>query len=668
VLSRLLSPRSVAVVGASERPGSYGAETLLNLRRLGFEGEVWGVNRRRSSVFGLPCFPSLSSLPGVPDAVVVAIPAAGVPAVIEEAGSLGCGGAVVYAAGFGESSGADLEEALRAAARRYGLPVCGPNCDGLIALHSRAALWGDALACPMPGHVALVSQSGNLVVNALATRRGLRLHTAVSSGNEAVVTTPDWIEHLAREPDVRSIAVLMEADGDGARLCEALAVCADEGVGVAVLKVGASSVGAAAAAAHTGALAGDHRIFRALIEEAGAAWADDVHDLLELAKALAVRRPRPARRGLAILTCSGGDSGLGADEAARRGLSLPAFAPATGDALRARLPAAATVANPLDYTALIWGEADTLRDIVATVGGDPEVGQVLVFYDRPAGIDGAAAASWDAVEEGILAGAAACDVPVTVASTLPELLDDEAAWRFQSAGVAAVAGLRTGVACAVLPALDAARLREIASVRVRRGGPGRWLAEHEAKALLRACGVPVVRGHLALNEGEARAALSDLGGAVAVKASSAEVRHKTANGALVLDLRDPDEVGAAWSRIRGLSSPSVLVEEMAPPGVELLVSVRTDAVVPALIVGLGGIWTEAHDDIAIVPLPAGVARVTAAIESLRAPIDPRHAAPIATAIAEAALAHDLELLECNPVIVHPDGAVVVDAVAKEVTA
>jgi acetate---CoA ligase (ADP-forming) len=137
---------------------------------------------------------------------------------------------------------------------------------------------------------------------------------------------------------------------------------------------------------------------------------------------------------------------------------------------------------------------------------------------------------------------------------------------------------------------------------------------------------------------------------------------------LVLDLRDPDEVGAAWSRIRGLSSPSVLVEEMAPPGVELLVSVRTDAVVPAVIVGLGGIWTEAHDDIAIVPLPAGVARVTAAIESLRAPIDPRHAAPIATAIAEAALAHDLELLECNPVIVHPDGAVVVDAVAKEVSA
>ena len=200
------------------------------------------------------------------------------------------------------------------------------------------------------------------------------------------------------------------------------------------------------------------------------------------------------------------------------------------------------MANPLDYTALIWGEADTLRDIVAAVGADPGIGEVLVFYDRPAGIEGAMAESWDAVEEGILAGAAACDVPVTVASTLPELLDDEAAWRFQSAGVAAVAGLRTGVACVGLPSLDGARLREIASVRARRG-PGRWLAEHEAKAFLRARGVPVVRGLLALNEGEARAALADLGGAVAVKASSPEVRHKTRNGALALDIRDR---GRGW--------------------------------------------------------------------------------------------------------------------------
>jgi acyl-CoA synthetase (NDP forming) len=679
-VDRLLHPSSVAVVGASDRPDSYASETLLNLERLGFEGEVWGVNPRRSSVHGRPCFPSLADVPAVPDAVVVAIPAAGVPAVVEEAGSIGAGGAVVYAAGFGETpDGAALEDALRAAARRWSLPVCGPNCDGLIALHSRAALWGDALAAPEPGPVALVSQSGNLVVNALATRRGLRLHTAISSGNEAVVTTPDWIEVLAREEGVRSIALLIEADGDGARLCEALAACADAGVRVAVLKVGASAAGAAAAAAHTGAVAGDHRVFRALVEEAGAAWAADVHDLLELAKALAVRRPSGGAGGTAILTCSGGDSGLGADEAARVGLPLPPLAPETISALRARLPAAATVANPLDYTAMIWGQVDTLRDLIRTVGEDPAIGQTLIFYDRPPGISGGSLASWEAVEEGILAGAAVSPVPVMVAATLPELLDDAAAWRFCESGVPAVAGLRTGVAVAAAlaaPPPDPARLREIAAT-ARPVSAGRWLAEHEAKELLRLRGVPVVRGRLALTEDDAVAVWRDLGGPVALKVSAPEMRHKTANGALALDVREEAAVREAFRRLGAVSdripitdnptnsatplNAAVLVEQMAPPGVELLIAVRRDAVIPALVIGLGGIHVEALDRVAIVPLPADAARIERALGALKAP---QQAARIVEEIAEAA--DGLALLECNPVLIHRDGAVVVDAIAKEV--
>jgi acyl-CoA synthetase (NDP forming) len=678
-VDRLLHPRSVAVVGASDRPESYASETLLNLARMGFEGEVWGVNPGRASAHGVPCFPALGDLPSAPDAVVVAIPAAGVPAVIEEAGALGCGGAVVYAAGFGETAaGVALEDSLRDAARRWSLPVCGPNCDGLISLHARAALWGDALAAPEPGPVALVSQSGNLVVNALATRRGLRLHTAISSGNQAVVTTPDWVEVLAREDGVRSIALLIEEDGDGARLCEALAVCADRGVGVAVLKVGASAAGAAAAAAHTGAVAGDHRVFRALVEEAGAAWAADVHDLLELAKALAVRDARPRGGGTAILTCSGGDSGLGADEAARVGLPLPPLSADTVDALRDLLPAAATVGNPLDYTAMIWGEVDTLRELIRTVGEDPAIGHVLVFYDRPPGISGASLASWAAVEEGILAGAAVSPVPVMVAATLPELLDDASAWRFCEAGIPAVAGLRTGVAVAAAlaaPLADPARLRAIAA-EAGTVSAGRWLAEHEAKELLRGRGVPVVDGRVALKEDDAVEIWRDLGGPVALKVSAPEMRHKTANGAIALDVRDEPGVRAAFRRLgavevrlaqpdspNGAASPSagVLVETMAAPGVELLVAVRRDAVVPALVLGLGGIHVEALDAVAILPLPLDAERLRRAIRTLGAP---PHTAEIATRIADAA--EGLALLECNPVLIHSDGAVVVDAIAQEV--
>jgi acetyl-CoA synthetase len=688
-LSRIFHPRSIAVVGATDHGDAYGSQTLLNLAAVGFPGDVWGVNPRRTEAHGVECFPSLADLPGVPDAVVVAIPAAGVPAVVEAAGALGCGAAVVFAAGFREGGNANLEHELRDAALRHALPVCGPNCDGLIALHTRAALWGDALVPQEPGHVALVSQSGNLAVNALAARRGLRLHTAISSGNETVLTTPDYVEHLASEPEVRSVALLIEADGDGARLCDALAACADAGVGVAVLKVGASAVGAAAAAAHTGAVAGDHRVFRALVEEAGAAWATDPHDLLELAKALAVRGARPRGSGLAILTCSGGDSGLGADEADRLGLRLPAFTTATATALRERLPPTATIANPLDYTAMIWGDRAWQRDLVGIVGEDSGIDQVLVFYDHPPGLDGASGQSWQAVEDGILDGAEATTATVLVAATLPELLDDAAAWRFAEAGVPVVAGLRTGLACAAAlqaPPADATRLREMAAAcRVSAAGPGpgpgsagplcdlppragRWLAEHEAKALLRAAGIAVVDGRLVAGEDDAVAALAELGGPVAVKRSSADLRHKTEAGALALDVAAEPGVRAAYRAVASRNGAgAVLVERMAAPGAELIVAVRRDAVVPVLVIGLGGVYAEALDDIALIPLPATPERVHAELALLRGAAlldgtDLAAAARLATALTEIP---GLDLIECNPVLVHQRGAVVVDATAKE---
>jgi acetate---CoA ligase (ADP-forming) len=684
-LSRLLHPRTIAVVGATDREGSYAGETLLNLKRLGYEGTVWGVNPGRTEAHGVPCFASLSELPAPADAVVVAIPAAGVPAAVAEAGSIGCGGAVVYGAGFGEiAAGAELERELAEAAARFELPVCGPNGNGIVALWERAALWGDALRPLEPGPVALVSQSGNVAVNTLATRRGLRLHTVVSCGNAVGLDPAEWIAALAEEDRVGSIAVYLEGDGDGARLCEALARCAERGVGVAVLKVGASEAGAVAAAAHTGAVAGDQRVFRALVEEAGAAWAADVHELLELAKVLAVPEARPSGAGgLAVLTCSGGDSALAADECERMGLALPALAPATGARLRELLPDAATVGNPLDYTALIWGEVEPLRDIVIAAGSDPAIDQVLVLYDQPAGIDGAPDASWSAVREGILAGAAGSPAPVALASTLPELLDDEAAVRFAEAGIPPVAGLRTGLAC--VAALrqapgDPARLREIGAAAAAQEQPppaDGWLAEHEAKQLLRTARLPVVEGRLVDGEDDAVLALAELGGPVALKLSGAGLLHKSELGGLALDLHSEDDVRGAHRRLAalGVDGAAVLAERMSPPGVELLVSARTDGVVPALVVGLGGIWTEAFDDVAIVPLPAGPERVETALRGLRGaglltgqrgrpPLDLAAVATLAAGVGKLVLDHGLALVELNPVMVHADGSLVVDAIAR----
>ena len=686
-LSRLMRPRSVAVLGATDRPGSYGAQALLNLDLIGFEGSVWGVNPGRSEVLGRPCVPSVADLPDAVDAVVVAIPAAGVAEAVEEAGARGCGGAVVISAGFAEfAGGVGLHSDLVAAAARYDLPVCGPNCNGIVAMHARTALWGDALAPREPGAVALISQSGNVAVNALSTRRGLRFHTVVASGNQAVLTAADYLGFLAGDEGVGAIALYLEDDG-GPGLCDGLAACAESGVRVAVLKVGSSAAGAHAAAAHSGALAGDQRIFRALIEDAGAVWASDVHELLELAKTLAVPRHSRSRvSGLAIMTCSGGDSAQGADEAERLGDELPQFAPATCDRLRDLLPAAATAANPLDYTAMIWGDAAALSGLVQTVGADPAIGRVLVFYDQPPDLDGAVKESWDAVREGITAGAALSEAPTIVSSTLPELLDDDAAWRFIQQGIPAVAGLRTGLCCAAaleFPAGDPDRLREISRV-ARAASPAdvvrelEWLSEHDAKELLRGAGVEVVEGRLVGSEEDALLALSELGGHIALKLSAPGIQHKSDVGAIELGLRSEAEVRSAFARLAavgGGTTASLLAERMASPGVELIVAARADAIVPALVVGLGGIWTEVLTDVAIVPLPASSARIEAALRSLRGaplltggrgtvPLDLASVSRLAERVGEVLVEESLELIELNPVFVGPGGSVAVDATAS----
>jgi hypothetical protein len=327
---------------------------------------------------------------------------------------------------------------------------------------------------------------------------------------------------------------------------------------------------------------------------------------------------------------------------------------------------------------------------------------------------------------------------VAVASTLPELLDDEAAARFAASGIPPVAGLRTGLECAAAlrqPAGDPKRMREIgaATGRVREAaagaaaasesrpervreaaasgaaaasesGPERvreaaasgaaaaseggaeraplrpadgWLAEHEAKDLLRAASLPVVDGRLVEGEDDAVAALAELGGSLALKLSGAGLLHKSELGGLALDLRSAEDVRGAHRRLVGLGieGTAVLAERMGPAGAELLVSARTDAVVPALVVGLGGIWTEAFDDVAIVPLPASPQRIETALRGLRGAslltggrgrpaVDLAALAALASAVGALVLDHRLQLIELNPVLAHPDGSLVIDALAR----
>jgi acetate---CoA ligase (ADP-forming) len=688
----LLRPRSVAVVGANERAGSYGDVIFRNLAAAGFEGAVYGVNPKRDEVHGRLCVPAVADLPEPVDAVVVAIPAAACAPVLIEAGERGCGGAIVLAAGFGETAaGRPLEEELKAAARVAGIPVCGPNGNGVVSVAARAPLWGDSVERLTPGPVAVITQSGNFGVNALGSDRGLGFHTVVSTGNSAVLEPSDWLEALAATEGVGSIALMLESDGNGARLARALATCADREIGVAVLKVGSSEGGARAAGAHTGALAGDQRVFAALLEEAGAAQATEPGELLELARALAVQAARPSRRGgLAVLTCSGGDSGMAADLAATRGLELPELSPAARERLGRVLPSAATVANPLDYTSMLWDDHEALEEVAAAVSSDPAIDQLLLFFDQPRGLDPEVAEGWEAVRRALLAGAARGDAATILASTLPELLDPATAGELTKAGrVATAAGLGAAIACAAAlrtPLANPERLREIAAA-AESGRDGATesidgaLGEAEAKRLLADGGLAVPDGSVAVDVAGAVDVALSVGLPVALKLSSPALLHKTEAGALALDLQTEEDVRDAAERLLGLpaaAGATLLVERMAGDGVELIFAVRRDGVVPALLLGVGGIWAEALDDVALVPLPASPERVERALRGLRAAslltgarggpaVDLAAAARFGSRLGELALEHALDLLEVNPALATPTSCIALDAVALRPT-
>ena len=308
---------------------------------------------------------------------------------------------------------------------------------------------------------------------------------------------------------------------------------------------------------------------------------------------------------------------------------------------------------------------------------------MLVLYDQPADTDGWSAQSWADVREGIVQGAAATGTPVLVAATLPELLDDASAADFAARGIPAACGLREGLLCAralqprPAAAEVAGRLRAIgraAAAGPRGVGGGRWLAEHEAKALLRGAGVAVVPGRAAADEDDAVAAAAELGWPVALKRSAGDLRHKTEAGALALGVEDEGTLRREYRRLS--DGAAVLVESMAVGTVELLVAARRDAVVPALVIGLGGTWAELLDDAVVVPLPATADRVAAAIRALRgAPLlcggrgrpelAVAAAARIAAATGAALLSEALELVELNPVLVSRHGALALDAVARE---
>jgi acyl-CoA synthetase (NDP forming) len=383
-LRKLLAPRSVAVVGATERP-QHGSMAFRNLTHGGFTGQAYAVNPRYQTVFGHPCYPDLRSLPEVPDCAVLAVPAIALPDILRQGGEIGLPAAVIFSAGFAEvgDEGRALQRELAEIAERYGMAICGPNCMGIVNLVDRAAMYTALVPPDIPrGRTGVVAQSGSVSYLLLCAHR-IACSYVISSGNQAVTDAADYLDFLADDPHTDTIALFLEAVPRPEAFLRGVIRAHALAKPIVVCKPGRSQRTADAIRAHTGTLADSFEVFSAYCRQFGLIQVEDLDEMVETLVLLSAPRRRVPRATLGAINCSGGENALLMDLSELGGVELPQFSPETAAALRAILPSFASVRNPLDVTGAFYYQPDGYRRCLEIVARDPEVGMVLAILDVP---------------------------------------------------------------------------------------------------------------------------------------------------------------------------------------------------------------------------------------------------------------------------------------------
>ncbi len=671
-LTGLLTPSSIAVVGASATPGKIGHALFSNVAA--FPGPVYGVNPSRSQILGRPCVPTVDDLPEPVALAIIAVPPADALRSLAACGRKGIRNAVVITAGFKEQGGEGIErerELVRIASQ-YGMNVLGPNAFGLIS--PRAGL--NATFAPrgaFAGAIAFISQSGALGSAVLdwAWQNEVGLSFFVSLGNKAVLTETDFLPALARDRETVVIAAYLEGIEDGPEFVRIAGEVTREKP-VLVLKAGATEVGARAASSHTGALAGSDRAYGAAFRRGGVLRVRSVEELLEAAVALS-EQPLPRGRRLGIVSNAGGPAILAADAAAEQGLAVPPLSPPTVRSLAERFPTAST-ANPVDI--LADASADGFRDAVDLVLSDPGVDMGLVLTAPHPILTFAELAR-------ILAASQRKHGKPAVASFLAGELGEEAEKTLRAAGIPAYFEPARAVrALAMLaryreirdrplpvrspPAADRARVR----VLLASGGPRLGV---ESLDLLAAYGIPIARGGLARSADEAAALAQDLGERVVLKVVAPEIVHKSDVGGVRIGV-PAHEVRGAYREMVGLApAVGVYVQELLPPGQEVIAGIVRDPTFGALVMfGLGGVFVEALGDVAFALAPLSAPEAEELVRGIRAfPLlagargrPPVHLAGLVAAVERishlAAEFPEITELDVNPILCYPDRVVAVD--------
>jgi acetate---CoA ligase (ADP-forming) len=638
VLDRLLRPRSIAIVGASERVGP-GFNARNALKTLGYDGAVYLVNPSYNEVLGEPCYASLGDLPGSVDAVFIAVPAEKVVDAARAAAVRGAGGLVVLSNGFAEAGneGAQMQRALAAIAREHDMAVCGPNCLGFLNFAARTALFGTSLPAEVPvGRTAAIVQSGSVGIALLNAARGLRLSHLITSGNEVVTNVADYLAYLVEEPSVDTLVVFLEQIREPRKFVAACRRASGLGKPVIVLKSGRSTKGRQAVAAHTGAIAGSVEVADAALRAAGAIQVFSLDELIETAVVFSTLPRRLKAPGVAMVSLSGGEIALALDAADAAGLALPALTTAR-ESLTEALPPRSHIANPLDLTWAGLYNATIARSCARALGEQPDVGLIMLLQDAPRGLGEQQATRYAKLLAAVADGVLDAGAPAIALSNLCSDIHPDYARTAAEKSVTSLRGTLEGITAVAhylrwqtadvaeqptaAPTAGAARGRAVEALAS--ASPGAALDEADARAVLAAYDFPALSTRLALSSEDTRAALLDLGSPVAIKALVPGIAHKSEHGLVRLNVSSVQEAEVAARTLiekgRALAEGRqvrLIVQPMVLPVAELLVGARVDPEFgPVVVAGMGGVNVELFADVAVRLAPVSPA---AAEEMLRA--------------------------------------------------
>ena len=689
-VTAMLEARSVALVGASARPGSLGARMITEVARSPSRPRTYLVNPRYADIDGAPCLPSLAELPEPVDLALLAVPDSALEAQLGAAARSQARSAVIFGSAFDLPGTSGLRGRLAAIAARAGMAVCGAGCMGFVNVARGLRAVGYVEPDLHPGPVALVTHSGSVFSALLRARRGFGFSLAVSSGQELVTTAAAYARYALSLPETRVLALVLEAIRDAADLRAVLAEALAADVPAVLLSVGASEAGQALVSAHSGALAAADGAWEAL---AAAYGLHRVRDLAELADTLelfavgrggARRRGGPGTGGIATVHDSGLERAHVADLAAELGVPFAPLGPATRDRLAAVLEEGLAPDNPLD----VWGTGrDTeplFAECLSALAADPAVAAVALAVDLVPEFDGD-----ESYPRAVLAAAERTAKPVAVLAGLAAAVDPAAAARLRAAGVPVLEGTRTGL-LALRHLLDHAEPKDPPPDSAPAQAPGatarRWretLLRDPAPSgavlfdLLRDYGIPAVRSRQATTRGAAVAAAAAIGYPVVLKTDEPGIAHKSDVGGVRLGLGDPGAVGAAYDDLAARLGPRVLLCQTAPPGTELALGVVRDAALgPLLVVSAGGVLIEIFAERAVLLAPVTPSAAVTALRRLRLaavlagtrgqpPADLGAIADAITGLSRLAcdLGDVLAALDINPLICGPSGAVAADVLA-----